>query len=146
MEVHKILKASRIAVWIFFNLILVPLIILSYIILPFCRIQFVKVRDDRIGHLAINTELFLTRLELGIIMKKRTIFIGIASTRPCNEQLLKMYKRKLNIVQIPKLLNDVLFSEKSILIKSGFGMHLPMNTFLFIIKRIPEMLFWHGMI
>jgi putative glycosyltransferase (TIGR04372 family) len=95
---------------------------------PLFRIQFLKIRDDRIGHLALNTELFLRRLKLGIIKKKRTLFIGVARKKPSNGPLLKMFKREITIIQIPKLLNDVLFSEKSLLVKSGFGMHLPLNS------------------
>ena len=121
-------KFLKIFFWSIFNLALIPLILLLYIINPLLRVQFVKIRDDRIGHLAANTEVFLRRLEMGILEKKGILYIGIASTKPCNKQLLKMFKRKMVIIQLPKLLSEVTFSEKSFLIKSGFGRHLPMNS------------------
>ncbi len=122
------IKFLKILFWSIFNLVLSPLILLLCIINPVFRIQFVKIRDDRIGHLAANTETFLRRLKLGIIKKKGALYIGIASTKPCNKQLLKMFKRKMTIIQLPKPLSEVAFSEKSLLVKSGFGMHLPFNS------------------
>jgi putative glycosyltransferase (TIGR04372 family) len=124
----KYIKPFKIIFWMISNLGLIPLIFVLYLLKPLFRIQFLKIRDERIGHLAANTDLFLRRLKLGIIRKKRTLFVGIASTKPSNKQLFKMFKREMTIIQIPKLLNDVLFSEKSLLVKSGFGMHLPLKS------------------
>ncbi len=126
------IKPFKIIFWSVFNLVLIPLILLLYLIKPILKIQFLKIRDERIGHLAANTDLFLRRLELGIIKKKRTLFVGLASTKPSNKQLLTMFKREMIVIQIPRLLNDVLlngilFSEKSLLVKAGFGMHLPLT-------------------
>ena len=126
------IKLFKIIFWSIFNLILIPLVLLLYLIKPILKVQFLKIRDERIGHLAANTELFLRRLKSGAIKKKRTLFLGIATTQPSNKQLLKMFKRKIIIIRLPKLLDDFLlkgifFSEKSSLVKSGFGMHLPLE-------------------
>ena len=122
------IRILKIFFWSVFNLVISPLVIFLFAMNPLLRVQFVKIRDDRMGHLAANTEIFLRRLKLGILKKKGMLYIGIASTRPCNKQLLKMFKRKMAIIQLPKLLSEVAFSEKSLLAKSGFGMHLPMNS------------------
>ena len=80
------------------GLISVPLIpILSFAKL--FGIKFIRLRSSRIGHLAGNTELFLRKMKLGIISSEIKI-IGIATTKPCNEQLFKMFKRKIDIIQI----------------------------------------------
>lgn len=128
---HKIIQSNSSCInlfkkifWVIFNLFLVLPILFLYIIKPLIKVQFLKIRDDRIGHLTANTELFLRKLEIGIIKKKRTLFVGIASTKPCNKQLLRMYKRKMLIIQLPKVLSEVPFSEKSLLVKSGFGIQL----------------------
>jgi len=126
------IKPFKIIFWSVFNLVLIPLILLLYSIKPILKIQFLKIRDERIGHLAANTELFLRRLKSGAIRKKRTLLLAIATTKPSNKQLLTMFKRKMIVIQLPKTLNDfflngVFFSEKSLLVKSGFGMHLPLE-------------------
>jgi putative glycosyltransferase (TIGR04372 family) len=40
---------------------------------------------------------FLRRFELGIIKKDNTLYVGFVTTRPTNEQLLKMYKREMKV-------------------------------------------------
>jgi putative glycosyltransferase (TIGR04372 family) len=122
------IRILKILFWGIFNLLLIPVAVFLYLISPVIKIIFVKIRDDRIGHLAANTELFLRRLKMGIIRKKGILFIGIASTKPSNKQLLTMFKRKMIIIQLPRLLVDILFSETSLLVKSGFGMQLLINT------------------
>lgn len=60
-------------------------------------VQFVRIVDGRIGEMTIRMEIFLRRHRqnnLGWI-------IGIASTQPCNPQLLAMYGRHIRIIQIP---------------------------------------------
>ncbi len=117
--------------WCIFNLALMPLILFVYVCDPLLKIRFVKIRDDRIGHLAANTEIFLRRLELGIISKKKSLYIGISSTNPVNKQLLNMFKRKMVIIHVPKLLCELAFAEKSVLAKTGFGMHLLQTSYEF---------------
>jgi putative glycosyltransferase (TIGR04372 family) len=93
----------KILVFTVINLFLLPITIFLLLMKPFFDLKFVRLIDSRIGHLSHNTELFLRRLKLNIIKKsKRTKFIGIASTLPCNKQLLKMFKRQVKIIQVPK--------------------------------------------
>lgn len=64
----------------------------------FCRLYF-----ERIGHLAINTDLFMRRKQLyGIPPDALYIFL---SGPPANRQLLEMWKRHLNIIENEQLLN-----------------------------------------
>ena len=117
-EIAKIIKSFF---FLFFNFLLIPLVLLVSIFDLFCKVRFVLIRDDRIGHFAWITELFLRRVKLKIINGKQTLFIGIASTNPSNKQLLKMFKRKMKIIQLPlfiwKVINYTFFNERSILIK-----------------------------
>jgi len=89
-------------------LIFSPIIIVFYIIKPFHHVKFVRLRDDRIGNLAMNTELFLRRVKLEIY-KKNVFYVGIASKNPCNNQLLTMFKRAVLVIQVPKFI-EILFN------------------------------------
>jgi len=70
---------------------------------------------QRIGHLSLNTDLFLRRQQLGIV-DQETLFIFLVfrgrnntNNYVANEHLLKMFKRKLHIVDgclIPRLIRD----------------------------------------
>ena len=107
MEFRTAPKIVKDLVYFMLNISLIPLVIFLFITKYVFQIQFIRIKDGRIGHLAAENDLFLRRLKLGIIKKSRVKYIGIASTNPSNKQLLKMFKRKLNIIQIPqpKLLN-----------------------------------------
>lgn len=50
---------------------------------------------DRIGHTAMCIDQFLRRFEMGIVKRDNTLYVGFVTTRPTNEQLLRMYKRKM---------------------------------------------------
>jgi putative glycosyltransferase (TIGR04372 family) len=50
---------------------------------------------DRIGHTATCIDQFLRRFELGIMKKDNTLYVGFVTTRPVNEQFLRMYKREM---------------------------------------------------
>ena len=96
-----------------------------YLIKPFKFVKLFRIKSERIGHLAGDCEMLLRRMELEIIPAKGIAFIGIASTTPSNNQLLKMYSRRLRIIRIPqpqklRVFFRSLFSEKSWLGKSQF--------------------------
>ncbi len=64
------------------------------------KIIFCTIHCDRIGALAIITELFLRRLKSGKYYDKNTIYIGFCYNSPIsNQQLLKMFRRTLLIVE-----------------------------------------------
>jgi putative glycosyltransferase (TIGR04372 family) len=83
------------------NIFVLPIVPVLFVLKYVLRIQFIRIRDGRIGHLAENTELFLRRIELGI-NKKKLKYIGIASITPANKQLLSMIKRRILTIRIPQ--------------------------------------------
>ena len=92
---------------------------------PFCSIKIGNIYFHRLGHLALNTDLFLRRLQSGEIPDKH--FYIFISGKPCNQQLLKMFKIHLRIVE-----NDFLFKMWQICMplfqKTAFFQDLPMRS------------------
>jgi len=78
----------------------------AYIILKFLnsafKIKFWRIRDNRIGHLAGNTDFLLRELQLKDSKERRYHHILISSKKPANRQLLRMLKRKIRIIQVPQ--------------------------------------------
>ena len=68
-----------------------------YILEPFVRIRLGLMYNRRIGHMALNTELFLQYCD-AYPPKPRTFYI-FALYNPCNRQLAEMIKRHLFIVE-----------------------------------------------
>jgi putative glycosyltransferase (TIGR04372 family) len=66
---------------------------------PFKRVKIVWVQSDGIGHLAYNTDVFLRRHGFGDGEDYSGCYLGIASARPANQQLLEMIQRKFRVVQ-----------------------------------------------
>ncbi|HLC98712.1 MAG TPA: TIGR04372 family glycosyltransferase [Candidatus Nanoarchaeia archaeon] len=125
----KILKTLTFAL---INLTMLPVVLLLFTLDPLVKLKFIKIRSERIGHLAANTEVFLRRLDMGIIKKRKIKFIGITGTKIANKQLLKMYKRVLPIIQVPEIINgtiiQLLFNKMSLVAKLGFFKDLPMES------------------
>jgi len=94
MPVKKLLNLFYIN---FFGLLITFVILL---VKPFKRIVLVQIRYTAIGQQATNTGLFLRRLQLENRENKNKIFyIGIAGKPADNNQLIKMFQRKLFIIQ-----------------------------------------------
>ena len=79
--------------------------------------RFIRLVDNRIGHLVMNTEVFLRRREYNTDKKR---YLGIASDKPCNERYLCLIKGRLHVLQIKKSVYDnllfrALSSDKCIL-------------------------------
>ena len=81
----------------------IALILIFFIILirNFILIRFGLIHSDRIGHFAANTELYLC-LKKSQKIKIKTIDFFYFPTRPCNNQMALMIKRKLKVY--PKFL------------------------------------------
>lgn len=95
------------------NIIALPLIPPLFLLKKFWKIQLVRLRTDRIGHLAGNTEVYLRRIKLGIIDPKIKP-IGIALQKTANQQLLTMFGRQMKIITLPdhkyvKALRQIIF-------------------------------------
>lgn len=93
--------------------------------------------EDRIGHLAMNTDLFLRRLQLHDPRKKNELWIGFASTKPANKQLLTMFIRAFRakgipVVKMPPLLYEtfikIILDERSLFGKSSFFVPMSANS------------------
>lgn len=108
--------------------IALPLLITRYIF----RIKFFRVHGSRLGHLAMNNELFLRRRHLGLIKEKKIKYVGLAPTSVCNQPLVTMLKRKLKIIQIPQpwLIRTItkIMAEKSILSRWDLFITLPYDV------------------
>jgi putative glycosyltransferase (TIGR04372 family) len=129
---------------VFVNFFALPLIPPLFLLRKLFKIKFVRLRSSRIGHLASNTELFLRRRHLGILDSSLKP-IAIATSKPCNEQLLKMFKRVIPIIQVPqsyyvRALTKILATQ-SILRKLDLFESLPWTTKCFYeFKHAPPML------
>ncbi len=125
VKLYKNSVAIKILYWAVVNFFAAIIVLFLYIIKPFKFVKLFLLVDERIGHLADHTELLLRRMQLGIIKSEGITFVGIAGRTPANKQLLKMFKREITIIQIPKpefvrvFLRSV-FSEKSLFGKSVF--------------------------
>lgn len=117
LKLTKIPVPFKIFYYVLLNLLLIPLAIILLILKFIFNTSFVIIKDEFIGHLTANTEFFLRKIKMGRIKKKR--YIGIATKKPSNTQLLKMYKetipKKITIIQVP---NFLYFLYSSTLFKS----------------------------
>jgi putative glycosyltransferase (TIGR04372 family) len=75
-----------------------PILVALYFISPFLKVKIARIRTDRIGHLASNTDAFLRTLGAGGL-DPDTIRIFIADSRTANRQLLEMFKRIMPVIE-----------------------------------------------
>lgn len=97
----KLIKLKMIIFLTFINLSGFVIISFLKILKPFKLIKLIKIYDNRIGEFALRMDTFLRHLQLKTFKKERILYIGISSGRTANNQLLKMFKRKLCIIQFP---------------------------------------------
>jgi putative glycosyltransferase (TIGR04372 family) len=74
---------------------------------PMVLIRFGAFRSDRIGHFAVNTELYLCQRDLGE-HPKRTIDIFSHAPTVSNNQLKRMWDRNLNVWPLARILYRLL--------------------------------------
>ena len=82
-----------------FYLFSIPLLVLIYLIRPWLLIRWHGLYCSRIGHFALDTELYFCRRDAKInqpTQKYIDIFF-LGNKYVCNKQLLKMFRRKLTI-------------------------------------------------
>ena len=87
-----------------------PIVLIIKLINPFITLRFGKLISSRIGHFSANTELYLCEKDenINIPINHKCIDIFFLGYEPiCNQQLLKMWKRK--IIILPKILIEPLF-------------------------------------
>lgn len=127
-KVYSLLKAliprrlGTFACWVIaFSLFILHLVV-GGMLLPFVRLRFALLRTERLGHFALEPDLFLRRRWIRYRSRRAsrdfTIFIR-GYFPPANEQLLKMWQRELFIVHLP-LLHYVLRETKALWLRSYF--------------------------
>ncbi len=82
---------------------------------------------QRLGHQAANLDLFLRRIDLNIYPKEIKYYFIINPYQIANEQLLKMFERKLAIKR-SWLLSKVIKWSEWLLLKTRFYQDLPMDS------------------
>ena len=111
--------------------------VLSFIIIclsPFLKIRIVNISSERIGHLALNTDSFLRKLQRNKSNNFRKIlYIGIAQSPSANDQLIKMFSRELFIIQFPlkiyNLIKESIINNNLIYMDSMFGTYSEFELF-----------------
>ncbi len=98
MNVKK--KALNLVLVSIASIISFPLIIILTPLKYLFKIQFVRVKNSRMGPLA-GTEIFFRQLKMGKI-KNETKYIGIANTKIANQQFFKMLQRQMKIISFPQ--------------------------------------------
>ena len=86
------------------GVIALPIVIIFVMISPWVRIRLVRLFSYRIGHYALNTELFLSAMETDLYptqKKYKTFFYTFPGEPICNQQLHIMWKRVIPILPFP---------------------------------------------
>jgi putative glycosyltransferase (TIGR04372 family) len=108
---------------------------LAVIILPiFCLLNLVfrfrigMIRQERYGHLAMNTELFLRRLQLDIYPKDvYYYFVSHPFVPTANRQLLSMFQREITISE-SLFIGYIILAIKPYLVKTPFYQPLELQS------------------
>tara|TARA_Y100001960_G_scaffold313372_1_gene376237 strand:+ start:309 stop:1556 length:1248 start_codon:yes stop_codon:yes gene_type:complete len=105
----------------------IPIILILWILKPFFWVKVGLLHQDRLGHLALNTDLFLRRRQLGIHPDGPFYCFLCDPKNLANSQLLTMFKRLVPIYRSRVL--PVLFERMLPLFKkTPFYQSLPMNS------------------
>ena len=103
-----------------------PLAAVLWLLEPFLRLRFGRVWIERIGHLAVNTEVLMRRRRLGRLPYDDTLVL-VASGPVSNQTLLSLYRR-----QTPIFVNNVMSGLVSLcrpwLERTRFYVDLPFNS------------------
>ena len=76
----------------------IPVVVVIRLIKPWLLVRWGDLRSSRIGHFAVNTELYLCERDAGINLPRRRHADLCFMARPiCNQQLAKMWKRVLRV-------------------------------------------------
>ncbi|MBT5471057.1 MAG: hypothetical protein HOK41_10690, partial [Nitrospina sp.] len=93
----------RALVYFWFRLLglvlVLPTIVFLWILKPFFWLKVGKIHHGRIGHLALETELFLRRRQLGVFPNGPIYCFVCDSRGVANGQLLTMFKRVMRIYE-----------------------------------------------
>ena len=105
----------------------VPTIIILWVLKPFVWIKVGSLQHGRIGHLAMNTDLFLRRRQLSIY-PGRPFYCFISNPNGlANRQLLNMWKRVIPVYE-SRVLSWLYYGMLPILKRTPFYQDLPFNA------------------
>ncbi len=91
--------------WWWCVLIAAPCTFCLLLLFPFYKIRLIALFSDRIGHYALNTELFLCHLNERKLLDNGVKYIFYTRVAPiCNSQLHRMWKRKIVILPFCRVL------------------------------------------
>ena len=105
----------------------IPLVLLLWILKPIFWLKVSKLHSERIGHLALNTDLFLRQRQLGIHPEGPFYFFISNPNNLANRQLLTMWKRVIPIYE-SRVLCWMYQGMLPILKRTPFYLELPMNS------------------
>ena len=105
----------------------VPVILILWILKPVLWIKVGGLHYGRIGHLALNTDVFLRRRQLGIYPNGPYYCFISNPNNLANRQLLEMWKRIIPIYE-SRVLSWLFYSMLPILKRTPFYQDLPMNS------------------
>ena len=105
----------------------VPTIIILWALKPFVWIKVGGLHYGRIGHLALNTDLFVRRRQLGIYPDGPYYCFISNPNNLANRQLLKMWKRVIPIYE-SRILSWLFYGMLPILKRTPFYQDLPWNS------------------
>jgi putative glycosyltransferase (TIGR04372 family) len=94
---------------------------------PIFWLKVGKLSNTRIGHLALNTDLFLRRRQLGIYSDRPFYCFICDPTQLANHQLVTMFKRVIPVFE-SRALTLVFLGMRPILKRTPFYQDLPMNS------------------
>ena len=132
-EIYEKNKIVKTIVVIIFNILLLPFAIILFLLRIFFHLHFVRLYDSRVGHLIMNTDLFLRRIKSGYFKhSKKARYVGLALKSPANQTILDLFSREFRIVQLPNIIsNNYLYrfasTYDSILNKLGLFHKLPLT-------------------
>jgi putative glycosyltransferase (TIGR04372 family) len=105
----------------------IPTILILWILKPVYWVKVGRLHSDRIGHLSLNTDLFLRRRQLGIHPDGPYYFFLSSPKDLSNRQLLTMLKRVIPVYE-SRALTLFFTGMLPILKRTPFYQDLPMNS------------------
>ena len=118
-------KVAKIGIkWLVYAIFCLTALPVLVALRPLVQVRFGIFFNQRIGHLALNTEIFLRRRQISSGSKREVFIFTIWD--PANRQLAKMYKRHLTIIE-NRLVARLHWILKPLLIATGFQQDLPMH-------------------
>jgi putative glycosyltransferase (TIGR04372 family) len=105
----------------------IPLVLLLWILKPIFWLKVSKLHSERIGHLALNTDLFLRRRQLGTYPDGPFYCFISNPNNLSNRQLLTMWKRVIPVYE-SRVLCWMYQGMLPILKKTPFYLELPINS------------------